>query len=422
MGTMGAMQRKSWFGLTALSSLWLAWNAQWLTIVPTLIPQAVKALVGGRHAELWSGLTVGAGALVALLITPAAGALSDRSRNPRGRRRRFLIFGVLFSCVGLVALGWAVSANLAALAAVFVVLQFWWNSGAGPFAGLIPDTVVPAQRPEASGWLNALGVVGAVVGAAAMFNFQPAHPWPAVTVWVVLSLVCLAVTLLWVREPAPGAPPPWRGLAIFARSFLLPLADNRNFYWVLVTRLLNNMGAWSVFTFLVFYLQFVVGVPPTKATQLMSVLLGVGAVLAIAASLAAAAMIRRVGAVRAVQGASWVMALSAVGYACVAFAAQLWLVVPLVVVFGLGNGVLGGGGLGLGARRPARRPGRGQGYGYLAYLPGAAADRRTGHHRGADHHCQEHGVGAFRLRSGLRRGRGMVHRRLGLRQQNLAGA
>ncbi|MDT5348773.1 MAG: hypothetical protein QOH91_2060, partial [Mycobacterium sp.] len=36
MGTIGAMQRKSWLGLTALSSLWLAWNAQWLTIVPTL--------------------------------------------------------------------------------------------------------------------------------------------------------------------------------------------------------------------------------------------------------------------------------------------------------------------------------------------------------------------------------------------------
>jgi Na+/melibiose symporter-like transporter len=341
MDTIGAMQRKSSLGLAALSSLWLAWNAQWLTIVPTLIPQAVKTLVGGRHAELWSGLTVAAGALVALLITPVAGALSDRNRNPRGRRRRFLISGVLCSCAGLLALGWAVSANLVALAAVFVGLQFWWNWGAGPFAGLIPDIVVPAQQADASGWLNALGIVGAIVGAAAMFNFQPAHPWTAITVWIVLSLVCLAVTLLWVREPAPRAPPPWLGLASFARSFLLPLADNRNFYWVLVTRLLNNMGAWSVFTFLVFYLQFVVGVSPTQATQLMSVLLGVGAVLAILASLAAAAMIRRVGAVRVVRGASWVMALSAGGYACVAFAPQLWLVVPLVVAFGFSNGVLG---------------------------------------------------------------------------------
>jgi Na+/melibiose symporter-like transporter len=338
---MSAMHRKSWFGLTALSSLWLAWNAQWLTIVPTVIPQSVNALVGGHHAALWSGLTVGAGALVALLITPVAGALSDRSRNPRGRRRSFLISGVLVGCVGLVALGWAVTANLVALAAVFVVLQFWWNWGAGPFAGLIPDMVVPDQRAEASAWLNVLGIVGAIIGAAAMFKFQPAHPWQAVTVWIVLTLVCLAVTLRWAGEPAPGPVPPWPGLTGFARSFLLPLNENRNFYWVLVTRLLNNMGAWSVLTFLVLYLQFVVGLSLDGATQLMAVLLGVGAVLAIAASLAATAMIRHVGAVRVVQVASWVMALSAAGYACVAFAPQLWLVVALVVVFGLGNGALG---------------------------------------------------------------------------------
>jgi Na+/melibiose symporter-like transporter len=160
-------------------------------------------------------------------------------------------------------------------------------------------------------------------------------------VWIVLTLVCLAVTLRWTGEPAPGPVPPWPGLTGFARSFLLPLNENRNFYWVLVTRLLNNMGAWSVLTFLVLYLQFVVGLSLDGATQLMAVLLGVGAVLAIAASLAATAMIRHVGAVRVVQVASWVMALSAAGYACVAFAPQLWLVVALVVVFGLGNGALG---------------------------------------------------------------------------------
>jgi Na+/melibiose symporter-like transporter len=341
MGTMSAMHRKSWFGLATLSSLWLAWNAQWLTIVPTVIPQSVKELVGDHHAALWSGLTVGAGALVALLVTPVAGALSDRSRNPRGRRRPFLVSGVLVSCVGLLALGWAVTANLPALAGVFVVLQFCWNWGAGPFAGLIPDTVVPDQRDQASAWLNALGIVGAIIGAAAMFNFQPEHPWLAVTVWIALSLVCLATTLRWVPEPTPGPAPRWPGLTGFARSFLLPLAENRNFYWVLVTRLLNNMGAWSVFTFLVLYLQFVVGLSPDGATRLMAVLLGVGAVLAIVASVAATAMIRRVGVVRVVQVASWVMASSAAGYACVAFAPRLWLVVALVVVFGLGNGALG---------------------------------------------------------------------------------
>jgi Na+/melibiose symporter-like transporter len=338
-GHDGHVQRLSWSGLAALSSLWLAWNAQWLTIAPILMPQAVAALVPA-HPELWSGLTVGAGALVALLVTPVAGALSDRSRNPRGRRSRFLITGVMGSCVGLVALGWAVSANLIALAVVYLVLQFWWNWGGGPFAGLIPDIVAPDQHAAASGWLNALGIIGTILSSAAMFTYRPGHPWAVIALWIALSLVCLAVTVARVREPAP-APPPWPGLGSFARSFVLPLAENRNFYWVLVTRLLNNMGVWSVFTFLVLYLHFVVGLPETRATQLMSTLMGVGAVLAIAASLVTAWMIARVGVVRVVRQSSWVMALAAAGYAGAAFAPQLWLVVPLLLVFGLANGVFG---------------------------------------------------------------------------------
>jgi hypothetical protein len=42
------MQRTPWFGLAALSSLWLAWNAQWLTIAPILVPAAVAELVHGH--------------------------------------------------------------------------------------------------------------------------------------------------------------------------------------------------------------------------------------------------------------------------------------------------------------------------------------------------------------------------------------
>ncbi len=335
------MQRAAWPGLAALSSLWLAWNAQWLTIAPILIPQAVATLVH-NHPELWSGLTVAAGSVVALVITPIAGALSDRSSNPRGRRRGFLIAGVLGSCAALLALGWAISASLVALAAAYLMLQFWWNWGAGPFAGLIPDTVAPGQRAQASGWLNALGIVGAIVGSIAMFTYRAGtYPWPVIAVWITLSLACLAVTLVRVHEPLPATPPPWRGLSSFARSFLLPLADNRNFYWVLITRLLNNMGVWSVFTFLVLYLRFVVGLAENAATQLMSVLTGVGAVLAIIASLIAARLIGRMGVVAVVRRASWVMAVAAAGYACVAFAPQLWLVVVLVLVFGIANGVFG---------------------------------------------------------------------------------
>jgi len=330
--------RLSAFRLAAMSSLWLTWNAQSQTIAPTVVPQAVKFLVP-QHPELWTGCVVGAGATVALIVPPVAGALSDRSGNPSGRRRRYVVGGVLASCAALVFFGWAQSTGLAVLIVAYLMLQFWWNWAAGPYTGLIPDVVPAEQYGEASGWMSALTFVGIIVGSAALYTYRPEQPWPMIAVFIALNVACAVVTLVWVREPTPDTPPPWPGLRTFARSFYLPLADNRDFYLVLVTRLLTNMGLGSVISFLVLYLQFVVGVPARDATRLMSTLLGAGAVLAIGASFAATRLIGRLGVVRTVQGSSWALAFAAVMYTLISVAPRLVFVIPVALIFAIAMGV-----------------------------------------------------------------------------------
>jgi len=89
-----------------VSLLWLALSAQWMTVVPIIVPDQVAVIVGADSAakEGISGTILAAGAVVALIVAPISGALSDRSQHPRGRRRLFLIAGVLGSCVGLLLL------------------------------------------------------------------------------------------------------------------------------------------------------------------------------------------------------------------------------------------------------------------------------------------------------------------------------
>jgi hypothetical protein len=70
-------------------------------------------------------------------------------------------------------------------------------------------------------------------------------------------------------------------------------------------------------------------------------LTGAGALLAIGASLAAARLIGRYGVVGTVRWSSWVMALTAASYTLIAFAPRLSLTIPLVLVFGIANGVFG---------------------------------------------------------------------------------
>lgn len=338
---MFPMPQLSNWRLAGMSALWLAFNAQWLTLAPVAVPQAV-ANMSDQYRELWSGLIVAAGAAVAVVVPPVAGALSDRTRNRRGRRRPYLVSGVLAASLTLLMLAWALSVSVIAVGAVYLILQFCWNWAAGPYAGLIPDVVGKKQRAQASGWLNVMTISGTVIGLiAANLFYRRSDPWPMTAVWIGLSVICLIVTLRSVVEPVPKDVPPWLGLRRFVRSFYLPFANNRAFYWVLITRLFNNFGIWSVFTFLVLYLQFVVGMSEVQANRMMTALLAVGAVLGVAGSLAAPMLTRRYGPVGVVRRVSWVMAWTVVCYVIIAAAPHVWLVVPVVVVYGLAFGVFG---------------------------------------------------------------------------------
>src|SRR6185312_13490455 len=107
---------------------------------------------------------------------------------------------------------------------------------------------------------------------------------PLVGVFIVLNLGCLALTLHAAREPpAAGATSPF-DLRAFVGSFLLDPRANADIYWVLITRLFANMGIWSVFTFLLFYIESVLGLGSDAAVKLLSTLLGAGTIVAIPAS------------------------------------------------------------------------------------------------------------------------------------------
>src|SRR3981189_1478132 len=86
-----------------VSLLWFALFANWLTVVPVILPDQVATILGPGAAmkEGVSGTILAVGAVVALIMAPLAGALSDRVRSPRGRRRPFLISGIVGTCVGL---------------------------------------------------------------------------------------------------------------------------------------------------------------------------------------------------------------------------------------------------------------------------------------------------------------------------------
>jgi Na+/melibiose symporter-like transporter len=323
-----------------VSLLWFALFANWLTVVPVILPDQVATILGPGAAmkEGVSGTILAAGALVALVMAPLAGALSDRVRNLRGRRRPFLITGIVGACVGLALLApFGAGSSLLLYAIAFLNLQFWWNWACGPYAGLIPDVVPERDQASASAWMNIMSVLGTMAGnGIAVALYVHGHPAPAIIALIILNLGCLLLTLRGVREPtASGADRPF-DLGSFLRSFWLSPSAHRNFYWVLITRLFANMGVWSVLTFLLFYLQDVIGI--AEPDRVLPMLLGAGALLGIPASLIGARLVERYGIVAIVRTTSWMMAGAAISYVLIAFRPQIALLLPVALVFFAGWG------------------------------------------------------------------------------------
>jgi MFS family permease len=323
----------------AVSLLWFALFANWLTMVPVIIPDQIALILGPDAAakEGISGSILAIGAFMALVMAPLAGALSDRVRNARGRRRPFLIAGMTGTCVGLALLvPFGAGSSILLYALAILNLQFWWNWACGPYAGLIPDVVPATDQASASAWMNIMSILGTFTGnGIAVALYVHGQPAAAIAGLIVLNIVCLAVTVKRVRErPASGGGP--FALGSFLRSFWLPPALHPNFYRVLVTRLFANLGVWSMMAFLLFYLQDVVGV--AEPARVLPIVLGIGALLGIPASLIAARLTSRYGIVAIVKLTSWMMAGAAIAYVLIALSPYMALMAIVALVYFSGWG------------------------------------------------------------------------------------
>ena len=87
----------------ALSSFWAGSAFHWLLLLLILMPADVVRFVGVSQKGTYLGLLVGIGAILALIMPPLIGTMSDRL----GRRLAFLRWGVAINVAGLAVMGLA---------------------------------------------------------------------------------------------------------------------------------------------------------------------------------------------------------------------------------------------------------------------------------------------------------------------------
>ncbi|WP_424952289.1 MFS transporter [Deinococcus sp.] len=196
----------------ALSSFWAGSAFHWLLLLLILMPADVLRFVGEAQKGTYLGLLVGVGAVLALVMPPLIGTLSDRL----GLRLAFLRWGVAINVAGLAVMG--LSSLLLSGAGLggfwvyllgYLLVQLGNNIATSPYSALIPDLVPQELRGRYSGVLGQLQAIGQLLGAVLAFGLGQLGLPPVISyVLIVLVLVgSAAITLRQVPEPPLRAQP-----------------------------------------------------------------------------------------------------------------------------------------------------------------------------------------------------------------------
>lgn len=322
----------------AVSCFWLAYNFHWGALLAIALPSQIAAIVGDARKELYNGLIPSIGAGMSLLVTPIAGALSDRSLSRFGRRRPYMAIGTAINVVFLLLLAlFGSGSNIWLFLLCYLGVQFGNNWSGGPYAGLIPDVVPRGQRGVASGWLALMTAVGTLLGAIAAGQLIAGGNYAPIYEAVAAVMALLLLITLWrVRERPLGSAPGSFRAGEFARAFLLRGPEYRDFYFVLLTRSLVGMGIYSVFTFFQFFLRDVIRVenPVVQTSYLVAIIIAAG----IPTSLVAGKLSDRFGRKPLVYLSGGLMALASVIFIANGVYPSLALTFGIGALFGIGYG------------------------------------------------------------------------------------
>jgi MFS family permease len=237
----------------------LGYTGTWLALLtPGLVSLALRLRqLSPATATTDLALVLSVGALFAIVSNPVFGHLSDRTRSRFGRRRPWLVGGMLCGMAALLII--ANAANLTAVLIGWCLAQLAFNAVLAAMVAVLPDQIPEEQRGTVSGVIaiclplgQALGtlVVRAVSESTLLIFMLPA------------ALGTAAVLLLaWAlpdRVNGPDVTPRLFFKEAMRVFWVDPRADP-DFAWACLSRFLLAMGGAFITTYQPYYLIEVLG-------------------------------------------------------------------------------------------------------------------------------------------------------------------
>jgi predicted MFS family arabinose efflux permease len=297
--------------LALLNSYMVGWSALWTCLYVVTLPKQVLGIIcstdpsqynftatapsssssitaamcegNGKGAAL--ALVIASGGPAQLILPPLFGYISDNTYTQWGSRRPFVMFGMCSTCICVLLL--PACESLGTLCLVWFCLQVASNIGSTAFFALIADVVPNHQFGSGSGMMGAFSCVGQFFGAAIGVTQEPLGFGGCYALLVALHFTTTVPTLWYVDDRDARGPLPREaiGKRFYSASLdglrtgsvcqavsavTAPFLESPDFAWVFVTRLLFNMGQYTVQEFLQYYLKDLIdtgGIPDSTAVS-----------------------------------------------------------------------------------------------------------------------------------------------------------
>src|SRR5947209_7293381 len=177
-------RRVSIFEQININVFWIANNFHWQALLAIVIPSMVVKFLGDANKDINLAMVVIWGTLIAVVVNPLTGAISDYATFRLGRRRPFLIVGTIFNVMVLLLFAFAPTwfsstALLITFVILFLLLQLTNNVANSPWSAIIADRVPQNQRGVTAGLNGLFTLLGTAIGsiiAGVIVNKKDALP------------------------------------------------------------------------------------------------------------------------------------------------------------------------------------------------------------------------------------------------------
>jgi MFS family permease len=262
-------------------------------MMPALFSLAYKVQVidpAGKESSL--GLIVGIGGIVGLVAGPIAGTLSDRTRLAWGRRRPFLVAGVVILAVGALVIAAAPSVGMMLVG--FIIAQLGLACSTAALNPVVAEWVPESQRGKVGAFA---GVASAFAGVAAVVvgSLLTSSMWLLFLVPVVVFAITAALFLVAVPDrPAHADIATGSVLHVF-KDLLFNPRKHPDFALVWAGKFFLQTGLAFFSTYQLYFLLDRLGLAPEDAGQQLALVGGLGVLAMTGSAIAGGFISDRVG-------------------------------------------------------------------------------------------------------------------------------